>query len=88
MRPFNMLLVCLGFFSVTKHTHSLAGAWYLEEVLIVNMKVLVVNVKHPVGCSLNYKIPRSGFFCRLFNFSSFIFSMFCFFLFLAADRSS
>lgn len=68
-----MLLVCSGFFSVTKQAHSLAAAWYLEEVLVVNMKVLVVNVKHSLGCSLSYKIPGSEFFCRLFNFSSFYF---------------
>lgn len=86
MRSSDVLLVCLGFFSVTKYTHSLAAALYLEEVLVVNMKVLVVNVKHSLDCSLSYKIPGSGFFCRLFNFSSFIFSMF--FLFLAADESS
>lgn len=47
MRPFQVLLVCLGFFSVMKQkTHSLPAAWYLEEVLVVNMKVLVVNAKH------------------------------------------
>lgn len=85
MRPFKVLLVCLGFFSVTKHAHALAAAWCLEELLLVNVEVLVVN---SLGCSLNYKIPGSGLFCRLFNFSSFIFSMFCFFLFLVADENS
>lgn len=79
-----MLPVCLGFFPVTKQkTHSLPAAWYLEDVLVINIKVLVVNANHFLGCSLSYKIPGSGFFCRLFNFSSFILACsvsFCFLL--------
>lgn len=93
-----MLLVCCLFFFfsllATKHAHSLAGAWYLKDVQIVNMKVLVINVKHSLGFSLSYEIPGSWYkdqdisFARLFNFSSFMFSTCCFFLFFAAGDSS
>lgn len=93
-----MLLVCclflFFFLPATKHTHSLAGAWYLEDVLVVNVKVLVINVKHCLGFSLSYEIPGSRYkdqdisFAGLFNFSSFTFSMCCFFLVFAADDSS
>lgn len=65
-----MLLVCCFvwvFFLATKHTLSHAGAWYMEEVLVVNIQVLVVNVKHSLGFSLSYKInglQQGIFFCR------------------------